>query len=70
MHISLVKYMLPHMTLLLNFPPRSCCVTWEEEDKGGLWMREAEILPSEEEKLKSPWRHWVGNSPLPAPRVG
>lgn len=47
-----------------------CDVAWEEEDKGGLWMREAEILPSEEEKLKSPWRHWVGNFPLPAPRVG
>lgn len=46
------------------------CVTWEEEDKGGLWMRVAEILPfEEEEKLKSPWRHLMLDCPLPAPRV-
>lgn len=34
-------------------------------------MRGAEISPfEEEEKLKDPWMHLVGDSPLPAPRVG
>lgn len=45
------------------------CLTWEEEDKGGLWVRAGAEIPSfeEEKKLKSLWRYLIGDSSLPAP---